>query len=398
MYHHVWLWLWCSIFCIQLLILSPWKSWEYLWGFLLGVSTCPKNCSRMKNNDMLFESFWNMWNHKATLPVDGSSQSRHQFLPVHRCPSVEPRVFWRSSRPENDGGSRSQMPSGGGFGLSISWSKGNFIMVFTRCSSSFPPWPKIGHPPWHPDVLHARCQLQSRPEKAMGLLQLVTDTSVTSDVDARRKAPEKQKHSWGGVELLWLSLHCTGGNAAWKDRTKEGYGNRPESENFLPKLEHVSTSQRFNEGWEELRGYWLDMTGPSQKSHNRIKALRRKLLQHLLHFLLDLTATGPAVNQLSLGDQRIKSLAPKLPSAMDCKRENTIGNKWSSQASNHWSLSRLQPPCHSLSTGHWTCFSRGDSRNNDVSASKPAARQIPKHLTVHAKNKRSACSFPIRQF
>lgn len=25
-----------------------------------GVSTCPKNCSRMKNNDMLFESFWNM--------------------------------------------------------------------------------------------------------------------------------------------------------------------------------------------------------------------------------------------------------------------------------------------------------------------------------------------------
>lgn len=144
-----------------------------------GCQPVPRIVQGWKTTTCFLNLFETCWNHKATLPVDGSSQSRHQFLPVHRCPSVAPRVFWRSSRPENDGVSRSQMPSGGGFGLSISWSKGNFIMVFTRCSSSFPPWPKIGHPPWHPDVLHARCQLQSRPEKAMGLLQLVTRWHVS---------------------------------------------------------------------------------------------------------------------------------------------------------------------------------------------------------------------------
>lgn len=80
-----------------------------------------------------------------------------------------------------------------------------------------------------------------------------------------------------------------------------------------------SGSTKVERSWEGIDWTWLDrLRSPTTK------ALRRKLLQHLLHFLLDLTATGPAVNQLSLGDQRIKSLAPKLPSAMDCKREKTI--------------------------------------------------------------------------
>ena len=37
------------------------------------------------------------------------------------------------------------------------------------------------------------------------------------------------------------------------------------------------------------------------------------------------------------------------------------------------------------------------SRNNELSASKPVAKQIPKHLTVHGKKERSVCSFPNRR-